>query len=212
MRLSKTSARVCEADIPFELAARCIFGYALTVNARTFSAMTLILLATAALAGDLHAESPEERLRKFSDGLKVQFSEIETLSVEQLAAMEQRPVLLDVRAAKEFAVSRIPGAIHAEADAARQLQELGVDASDPVVVYCSIGYRSSLLSQKLQEAGFINVRNLEGSIFAWSHEGHELVDDNGPTQGVHPYNHWWGRYLRQELWQWKAAQPGPGTP
>jgi len=183
-----------------------VFGLILRImSSRDLGAISLILLAMAMLAHDLHASAPEERLKKFSERMKMEFSEVGTLSVDELAALEPRPMLLDVRAQEEFAVSRIPGAIRAEEDAAGQLQQLGVASNDPVVVYCSIGYRSTVLAEKLQEAGFTNVRNLEGSIFAWAHEGYKLVNENGPAEGVHPYNRWWGRYLQKSLWKWKPA-------
>lgn len=163
--------------------------------------MTLILLAASGFA----AETPEERLQEFTQGMQTQFDGVETVSVDELADMVPRPVLLDVRAPKEFAVSRIPGSIRADKDAVSQLQRLGVAPDDPVIVYCSIGYRSSLLAEKLQKVGFSNVRNLEGSIFAWAHAGGDLVNAHGEAEGVHPYNRWWGRYLRRTLWQWEAT-------
>lgn len=39
-----------------------------------------------------------------------------------------------------------------------------------IVVYCSVSYRSSILARRLQDMGFTNVYNLEGSIFKWANE------------------------------------------
>jgi len=52
-------------------------------------------------------------------------------------------------------------------------------------------------------AGFRNVRNLEGSIFAWANEGRPLVNARGQAAGVLPFNIPWGRYLEKSLWRWK---------
>jgi hypothetical protein len=62
-----------------------------------------------------------------------------------------------------------------------------------------------LLAEKLQQAGFSNVRNLKGSIFAWADEGRPIVNAHGTASGVHPVNLLWGRYLDKFKWQWKPA-------
>ena len=68
-----------------------------------------------------------------------------------------------------------------------------------VVVYCSVGYRSSQLARRLQRAGFTNVMNLEGSIFAWANEGRPLVANGHSATLVHPYNRKFGRMLKPSL-------------
>ena len=79
-----------------------------------------------------------------------------------------------------------------------------------VVCYCSLGYRSSALAQKLQYKMKKDIKeglksnlvlyNLEGSIFKWANEGRELEDHRGVrTVVVHPYNAVWGRLLNAEL-------------
>lgn len=71
-----------------------------------------------------------------------------------------------------------------------------------VVCYCSVGYRSSGLAQKLfrvcsfQFGEPLKVRNLEGGVFQWVAEGRELVDREGKERTVvHPYNSLWGKLL-----------------
>jgi len=73
--------------------------------------------------------------------------------------------------------------------------------AQPIVVYCSVGYRSSALAEKLARAGMTNVFNLEGSIFAWANEGRPVYRGDtllNPAQ-VHPFNTKWGQLLRPEL-------------
>ncbi|MFN3596813.1 MAG: rhodanese-like domain-containing protein [Rubricoccaceae bacterium] len=113
------------------------------------------------------------------------------------------PVLLDVRAADEFAVSHLPGA--------RRLEPLAGDAggipSDvlalprdtPIVAYCSVGYRSAALATRLKAAGFSDVANLRRGLFGWANEGRPVVRGDAPVQAVHPYDAAWGRLLRPEL-------------
>jgi len=124
----------------------------------------------------------------------------------------RRPVLLDARAPEEYAVSRLPGA-YPTPDLASALEVLtglqetsqtshtpeGSEIVDtglpPVVVYCSVGWRSSELVQELRDRGYDTVWNLEGSIFRWANEGRTVVRDGRPVRQVHPFDEEWGRYL-----------------
>lgn len=156
----------------------------------------------------LLAEFPSDALAAYSTSLKQKFPDVPTLTPAQLASLDPPPLLLDVRDEKEFAVSHLRGARRAEKDAVRQLKRLGVNKTASIVVYCSVGYRSSILAEKLREAGFVNVKNLEGSIFAWANSGRPLVNAYGSTDGVHPFNILWGRYLEKAKWRWEPeTQP-----
>jgi len=167
------------------------------------TAMIIFAIAGMFAAGLLRAEPPSQAMAAYTDTLKTKFPGVRTIAPSGLAAMEPSPLLLDVREENEFAVSHLPGAVRAGRDPVAQLRELGVKSDAPVVVYCSVGYRSSVLAEKLQAAGFLNVRNLEGSIFAWANEGRPLVNARGETAGVHPFNILWGRYLEKSRWRWK---------
>lgn len=100
------------------------------------------------------------------------------------------PILLDVRQATEYAVSHLPGARHLPTVAAIQAVYPALDS--PLILYCSVGYRSARLAQQLQVVGYSRVLNLEGSIFEWHNRGYPIVANNTPTQRVHPYNQTWG--------------------
>jgi predicted sulfurtransferase len=69
-----------------------------------------------------------------------------------------------------------------------------------IVVYCSVGYRSSELADKLQEKGFKEVYNLEGSIFKWANEGREIYQDDQLVNTVHPFNGRWKQFLDKKFW------------
>ncbi len=165
--------------------------------------MFLCALAGIFLGGGfLPAESAPDALAAYSTSLKQKFPNVSHLTPAELAHLDPPPLLLDVREEREFVVSHLRGAIRAEKDAAGQLQRLGADKATSIVVYCSVGYRSSVLAEKLHEAGFVNVKNLEGSIFAWANSGRPLVNAYGSTDGVHPFNVLWGRYLEEARWRW----------
>jgi len=111
-----------------------------------------------------------------------------------------RPLLLDARDPAEFEVSQLRGARLAPdlASALRALEGRSRDA--PVVVYCSVGVRSSALAEQLQREGWRNVQNLEGSLFEWANRGYPLYRGGAPAATVHPYDERWGRLLERRLW------------
>lgn len=125
------------------------------------------------------------------------FPDVQSISTEKLATWLTSelppPVLIDARKAEEYAVSHLPGAHHLQTVEAVQDSEIAPDAA--LVVYCSVGYRSARLAQKLQNAGYDHVMNLEGSIFEWHNQGHPVVCEGEPVRRVHPYNRTWGLLL-----------------
>ncbi len=106
-----------------------------------------------------------------------------------------RPRLIDVRSPDEFAVSHLPGAFNAESPAKISALVKKLPAGRAVVLYCSVGIRSSRAANRLLEAGRTNVFNLQGSIFQWANEGRTVVSHGKPVSEVHPYNEHWGRLL-----------------
>lgn len=165
-----------------------------------------VLLLAVGLSGplaDIDAGSSNDTLADYSTGLRQKFSDVQTISPEELATQIDKFILLDVRDEREFAVSHLPGSHRVAGDAVAQIREFGATPQSPIVVYCSVGYRSALLARDLQKSGFTNVRNLDGSIFAWANEGRGLVNADGPTHKVHPFNVTWGRYLDRSKWQWE---------
>ncbi|MCB9187208.1 MAG: rhodanese-like domain-containing protein [Flavobacteriales bacterium] len=107
-------------------------------------------------------------------------------------------VLLDTREPNEFEVSHIPNARCVGYDDFEMSSLDGVSKEDTVIVYCSVGYRSERIGEKLQEAGFKHVYNLYGGIFNWkNHDGTVVNNSNNPTEKVHTYNQSWSRFLKK---------------
>jgi rhodanese-related sulfurtransferase len=111
----------------------------------------------------------------------------------------QRPLLLDARSRDEYAVSHLPGARRVDPTATTipGLDTLSRDT--PIVVYCSVGYRSARVTTRLREQGFTRVANLKGSIFRWANEGRPVTRNDTPVRAVHPYNQTWGTLLDDHL-------------
>jgi len=133
--------------------------------------------------------------------VRKRFPSVQQLATDELAgwladSKRLAPSLVDARSAGEFSVSHLRDA--ANLTTVSEVESL-VSPSRPVVVYCSVGYRSSALAQKLQKAGFANVYNLEGSIFKWANEGHPVFRGTREVEEVHAYNATWGKLLDQRL-------------
>ncbi len=84
---------------------------------------------------------------------------------EQLAA-SHGPLLLDVRAPREFSERRIEGAQNLPLP---QLDERSsaLPTDREVVVYCGSGYRSAIAASLLQRRGRVRVADLVGGMAAW---------------------------------------------
>jgi rhodanese-related sulfurtransferase len=114
-----------------------------------------------------------------------------------LDSAKPQPLILDARNQTEYEISHLKAAIHID-PIAPDLAALSIVSKDtPIVVYCSVGYRSAKLAQQLDEVGFSGVLNLSGGIFQWANEGRPIFRyDQQPTHFVHPYNAMWGKLLK----------------
>lgn len=119
------------------------------------------------------------------------------IGVQQAAAEKERFIFLDAREPKEFDVSHIQGSIPVGYDhfELQKLADLPKDRA--IVVYCSVGYRSEKVAEKLLKAGFSHVFNLYGGIFEWVNQGLSVVDTSGVTENVHAFDRSWGIWLKK---------------
>lgn len=166
----------------------------MSFNNRGLCAALLICAFCSAAFGD------EVAFDKMKQLVRRRFPQIAQLSTAELAEWLQtksraQPILLDVRTAEEFRVSHLRGAI--QVDPAAKAADLVpvVRSGRPIVTYCSVGYRSSAVAERLVKAGVPQVRNLKGSIFQWANEGRALESDGKPAAKVHPYNATYGMLL-----------------
>lgn len=134
-------------------------------------------------------------LSEIEDRLANRHDTIEHITVDTLAAMQtgdERFILLDVRERREYDVSHIPGAMHVDPGAnASDVKGLltGARADTPIVVYCTVGRRSSRLGSRIETAlAGRKISNLRGGILAWHNAGKPLENAAGTTDAVHPYN------------------------
>ena len=104
--------------------------------------------------------------------------------------------IFDAREEEEYLTSHIKGARYLGYKKFDEQKLAGVPKNAKVVVYCSVGYRSEKIGERLQKMGFTDVSNLYGSIFEWVNRGYPVVGQNGePTRRIHTYNAKWSQWV-----------------
>jgi rhodanese-related sulfurtransferase len=129
--------------------------------------------------------------RKLARMVAVDSSTVSPVEAQRIA----EAVFLDARSEVEYAVSHIPGALYVGFSNPDFTVIEGVGLDIPLIVYCTVGYRSERIAKDLRRRGFMRVHNLYGSLYAWKLAGYILVDALGrPTDKLHTYNRQWSRY------------------
>lgn len=106
-----------------------------------------------------------ENLKNPYDSVKV------TTLAEELAA-GQRPLVLDVRPADQFADVHMEQALNIPLEElADRVSDLPADRETPIVTVCAIGRTSKEATLLLKSLGYRNVRNLKGGITEWLRKG-----------------------------------------
>ncbi|NNM87264.1 MAG: rhodanese-like domain-containing protein [Phycisphaerae bacterium] len=142
--------------------------------------------------------------------IAAKFPDVPQMSVAPLQAWladsrRPQPVLLDVRGRIEYEVSHLHHARWINTDESVGKAMAGIPHDQPIVAYCSVGYRSSAYCVRLMKDGFTNVHDLKCSIFAWANAGLPVYRAGKIVHHVHPYDRQWGRLLKRSLWEF--AQP-----
>ena len=121
---------------------------------------------------------------------------VPTMGVNELAKEKEEVVLFDTRELPEYEVSHIEGAKYLGYKDFDESRLAGIPKDAKIVLYCSVGYRSEKIGNKLQKLGYNNTYNLYGSIFEWVNQGYPVVDKNGdPSKQVHTYNKQWSKWV-----------------
>lgn len=98
-----------------------------------------------------------------------------TIAASELAARigsESAPIVLDVRTPDEFSGGHIPGAINVPRSAlGERLPTLDFPLDAEIVVHCESGRSAMAAESILREAGYANVRDLDGHMKAWRDAG-----------------------------------------
>ena len=108
-------------------------------------------------------------------------SEIQVVSpdeMKELLAMEDIQ-LVDVRTPEEYMEGFIANFQNIDFMSPTFDQDiLKLDKEKPVILYCKSGGRSARCAQKMAEAGFVKIYDLDGGITKWLHSDNEIVIPN----------------------------------
>ena len=124
---------------------------------------------------------------------------VPVISVGELSRIRDDVTILDTRQAEEYTVSRIKGSIHVGFDDFDLSNMDQIPKDRPIIVYCSVGYRSEKVGKKLISAGYTNVRNLYGGIFEWVNQQQTVINDDGPVNKIHPYSMFWSTWITADF-------------
>ncbi|RYU78249.1 rhodanese-like domain-containing protein [Hymenobacter persicinus] len=159
------------------------------------------LVTLPACSKERPAQQPAGPSAAYAQLLRTLYREtVPLIQPAELAALRRQSeavVLLDTRTPAEYKVSHLRGARFVNFDHYEQATFADLPRDQPIVVYCSVGYRSERVGERLRALGFTHVRNLYGGIFEWVNEGHAVVNAQGPTQNVHPYSALWSAWLQR---------------
>ena len=155
--------------------------------------ITLITALSVSFASYAQVEDPayQKMLEELLD------HEVTEVSVKELVQRQKEYLFLDAREPQEFEVSHIKNSVHIGYNdfALEHLQ--AIPKENKIVVYCSVGYRSEKIAQKLLRAGYTDVSNLYGGIFEWVNTGQEVVYEGKVTKNIHGYDQTWSKWLKR---------------
>lgn len=173
------------------MTARALVGAAATV------ALAFLLTGTPPLS------AKERTLQSVHSTVVKDYQSVRHIDAGAFSTLDRSKLaIFDVREKNEYAVSHLSGAIRVDPDIApddfmkRYADQI---AGKIVIVYCSVGVRSSALAERidplLTSRGAKPAYNLTGGIFQWHNDGRPLARGQHSTPYVHPYDRSWGQLL-----------------
>lgn len=164
---------------------------------RIFSIILITFFFSSSLFAQRASKTSRVKNPKFEKTIDAYLANtVPTINVNQVNIESNSIKFLDARELEEYKVSHIPNAEYIGYSKLDLSGLKNVNPGDTIIVYCSIGYRSEKVGEKLIEMGYQNVLNLYGSIFEWSNQNLPLEDINGePTNNVHAFNRKWGKWI-----------------
>ena len=149
----------------------------------------LFMLVSASVSGQVKNTAYDKLLKSLLN------HSVDEISVVEASKLKDNVTFFDAREPREYDVSHIENALlvgynHFDINTVKNIPK-----DKKIIVYCSMGYRSEKITEKLVKAGYINASNLYGGIFEWKNEGFQVYDSIGVTEKTHAYNKMWGNWL-----------------
>lgn len=104
-------------------------------------------------------------------------SQVELVTPEEMQELtEMEDVqLVDVRTTEEYKEGHIENSQNIDYYSDNFEKEIeGLDKSKPVIVYCKSGTRSGKCVDKMKDAGFVKIYDLDGGITKWKFKGYDI--------------------------------------
>jgi rhodanese-related sulfurtransferase len=125
-------------------------------------------------------------------------NDVPVISAKEAYQKKDDFTFLDSREKQEFEVSHIKNAIWVGYDDFNRSRLKGISKNQNIIVYCSVGARSEKITEKLINAGYMQVQNMYGGVFEWVNEDFPVCDMQGKqTNKVHAYSRAWGIWLKK---------------
>lgn len=155
---------------------------------------SLLILLTA-------CQSPEPDWPEVKARIKKEFPKVMQITIEEFRnKYSDKAFLVDVREPGEYEVSHLRNAKNLTG-ADEIISAFNKSEKSILVLYCSVGLRSSKMADKVQPEIVQPVYNLEGSIFEWANAGLPVYKGDKQVDKVHPYNAYWGKLLNTAIWE-----------
>lgn len=141
--------------------------------------------------------------KSYNDKLKTTLSRnVKDITVWDLS-IEENTLFIDCREKDEYDISHIKNAIWVGYNDFKLIRLKGISKSSELIVYCTIGYRSEIITKKLNDAGFTNVKSMIGGVLEWKNHGNKVYDsEHKETETVHTYDQSWSTYLKKGIRVW----------
>jgi len=155
----------------------------------------VLLVVTQGIGQDVQAQNKKqiEFNEKINDLLSFT---VPFITVDELDKNFDDYQILDSREQEEFDVAHIKGASCIGYDDFDIKTLADIDKDQKIAVYCSIGYRSEKITEKLRKAGYKNAYNVYGSIFQWVNDDKPIYNPHGKeVKDIHTYNWLWSRWV-----------------
>jgi len=118
----------------------------------------------------------------------------------KLAKYDSSIIYLDARELNEFNISKIENAKWVGYTDFDLTRVENLDKNQPIIVYCSVGYRSEKITERLKENGFTNISNMTGGLFEWVNFKKPILNSNNEiTKKIHAFDKEWGKWLDESI-------------
>lgn len=106
---------------------------------------------------------------------KKQIKELSLQNLKEKIERQESFSLIDVREESEWSTGHIPGAVHlSKGVIERDIEKQIPSFEQPIVVYCSGGFRSALVANTLQTMGYQQVYSMEKGMQGWIDNGFDI--------------------------------------